>query len=192
MKETDAFTGGSDAVDYNMGMVELDAESKSRANAPGMGEVEGGVKWSLVNGGEENSSRAFDDSLLANSTTEIYLGENIKKLATPEAMSRVEGNNDNLSSTVSTLLRLSRPFSFCWMYAGIVMLECWSGVLFYKTYPCFSSTVLSLSFAFFSTAAFFFFFFIFKKLEDSIILPRLKSLWPRRYSSVRLGGSVPV
>jgi len=113
VKETDAFTGGSDAVDYNMGMVELDAESKSRANAPGMGEVEGGVKWSLVNGGEENSSRAFDDSLLANSTTEIYLGENIKKLATPEAMSRVEGNNDNLSSTVSTLLRLSRPFSFC-------------------------------------------------------------------------------
>ena len=112
VKETDAFTGGSDAVDFSMAMIELDAESKSAENAPGIGNVVGGVKCSLVNGGEDNSSRAFDDELLANSSTELYLGENVRKLATPEAMYRVENIKDNLSSTVGILLRLSRPFSF--------------------------------------------------------------------------------
>jgi len=113
IKETDAFTGGSELQDYSMGMIELDEVSKSAKDAPGIGSVVGDVKCSLINGGEENSSRAFDDELVAGSSTELYLGKCVEKTSNPEAMHRVETNNDNLSSTVASLLRLSRPFSFC-------------------------------------------------------------------------------
>ena len=113
VKETDAFTGGSDIVDYNMGLIELDKESTSAMDAPEVGEVVDGIKCSLVVGGEEPSSRSFDNEILNDTQTELYMSKCVGNVSTPEGIARVEGSDGQVSNTVRSLLQLTRPFSFC-------------------------------------------------------------------------------
>ena len=114
VKETDAFTGGSDLVDYNMATIEMDAQSQSALDAPDVTEVcaNGGLKCTLVDGGEEPASRAFDATLLAGTQSELYLISCLENIACKETIARVEASNGIICSTVRSLLQLTRPFSF--------------------------------------------------------------------------------
>ncbi|GMH83327.1 hypothetical protein TrST_g4346 [Triparma strigata] len=114
VKETDAFTGGTDLVDYSMCVIEFDEQSSSSEDAPGVGVCVGGVKCSLVNSTEGPSYRNFGADLVDNTEGEVFLGKCLENIATKEAMGRVNGGDMNLlASTVRCLLQLSRPFSFC-------------------------------------------------------------------------------
>jgi hypothetical protein len=113
-KETDAFTGGSDLVDYTMCMVELDSESQSAKDAAENTSVcvNGGLKCLLVSGGEGPASRAFDPDILPGTSSEVYLQTCLDNIACGETIARVNASDGILSSTVRSLLQLTRPFSF--------------------------------------------------------------------------------
>ena len=113
VKETDAFTGGSDLVDYSVGLIELDKESQTAKDAPEVGEVVDGIKCSLILGGEEPSSRAFNDQIMSGTETELYMSNCVKHICTPESLERVDASNGQINDTVRSLLLLTRPFSFC-------------------------------------------------------------------------------
>ena len=117
VKETDAFTGGSDLVDYSVAVIEHDPTSQSALDAVGDWAPEvcpnGGLKCLLVTGGEEPEIRAFDADLAPGAQSELYLQESLKDIACVETISRVEKSDGILSSTVRSLLQLTRPFSFC-------------------------------------------------------------------------------
>jgi len=119
-KETDAFTGGSDLVDYNMVVIENDAMSQSAMDSLGGREgdvvkevcVNGGMKCLLVAGGEGPSSRSFDSALVDGMQSEVYLQSCLENIACKETIARVEKSSGVMSSTVRSLLQLTRPFSF--------------------------------------------------------------------------------
>lgn len=114
VKETDAFTGGTDLVDYSMCVVEFDEQSSSSQDAPGVGVCVGGVKCCLVNSTEGPAFRSFGVELVDNTDGEVFFGKCLENIATKEAMDRVRGGEmDLLASTVRCLLQLTRPFSFC-------------------------------------------------------------------------------
>eukprot|EP00520_Triparma_pacifica_P014923 CAMPEP_0118659370 /NCGR_PEP_ID=MMETSP0785-20121206/15073_1 /TAXON_ID=91992 /ORGANISM="Bolidomonas pacifica, Strain CCMP 1866" /LENGTH=635 /DNA_ID=CAMNT_0006552465 /DNA_START=32 /DNA_END=1936 /DNA_ORIENTATION=- len=103
VKETDAFTGGSDLVDYSVGMVELDKESQTAIDAPEVGEVVDGIKCSLILGGEEPSSRAFNPQIVSGTETQLYMSKCVKHICTPESLARVEASNGQINDTVKSL-----------------------------------------------------------------------------------------
>jgi len=113
VKDTDAFTGGSDLVDYSVGLVELDKESQSAKDAPEVGDVVDGIKCSLILGGEEPSSKAFNDQMVSGTDSQLYMSNCVKHICTPESLARVDASNGQINDTVKSLLLLTRPFSFC-------------------------------------------------------------------------------
>lgn len=121
VRETSAYTGSSEVLDYDCVLAELDAVSESYNRATDGGILPSGldsVKYTLVMGNRyasynplEAVNVSFSHAPRPGECATLHLVKAMTNRVTEETMTRIAGANVKFQKNVFTILRLVKPFS---------------------------------------------------------------------------------